>query len=101
MARDLQKGQRESKFFFEILVASLFISMAASLVLIVGLAKLERIKFTSNYKDPIFPEKYLKFPKKYCVHVFNNFAPGAPLPQAPRRPAWNRVVSPGELIQYR
>jgi hypothetical protein len=58
MARDLQKGQRESKSFFEILATSLFICIIASRVLIVGAAKLGTKKFTSNYKDPIFSDKY-------------------------------------------
>lgn len=64
MASDLQKGQRESKASFGILAASLFISMVASLVLIVGSAKIETIALTSNHKDRIFSEKYLKYLKK-------------------------------------
>lgn len=63
MASDLQKGQRESKASFGILAASLFISMVASLVLIVGSAKIETIALTSNHKDRIFSEKYLKYLK--------------------------------------
>jgi len=64
MASDLQKGQRESKSSFEILATSLFSSMVASLVLIVGSAKIETIAPTSDYKDRIFSEKYLKYLKK-------------------------------------
>jgi hypothetical protein len=37
--------------------------MVASLVLIVGSAKIETIAFTSNHKDRIFSEKYLKYLK--------------------------------------
>jgi hypothetical protein len=82
MAPDLQKGQRESKSSFEIFAASLFISMVASLVLIVGSAKIETIAFTSNYKDRIFSEKYLKYLKKWRImpKLKNSWAlsPGAP-----------------------
>jgi hypothetical protein len=67
MASDLQKGQRESKASFGILAASLFISMVASLVLIVGSAKIETIALTSNHKDRIFSEKYLKYLKKWRI----------------------------------
>lgn len=70
MASDLQKGQRESKASFGILAASLFISMVASLVLIVGLAKIETIALTFNHKDRIFSEKYLKYLKKNNVFMF-------------------------------
>jgi hypothetical protein len=101
MARELQKGQNESKTSFEILAASLFISMVASLVLIVGSAKLATINLIYNYKDPIFPEKYPKLLKKYCVHVMNNFEPVGPPAQARRQIGWNQVVSPGELCLNR
>jgi hypothetical protein len=77
MAPDLQKGQRESKSSFGILAASLFISMVASLVLIVGSAKIETIALTFNHKDRIFSEKYLKYLKKMREALFGRVGTAA------------------------
>jgi hypothetical protein len=52
--------------------------MVASPILFVVSAKVETILLTSDYKDLIFKEKYLKYLKKNSVHFLGNLAPGEP-----------------------